>query len=165
MKGQKGFTLIELMIVVAIIGILAAFAMPAYQNYTKRAHATEMLNATTAMKTAVGVCLLNGNVSISGSKSSIDCSSGKNGVPAIQKFAKGDGDTFQVASNVTASLSGGVATVTDKTAITASIPSGKAKGPLAADAQVIVSPKSDSNGVVWEVSCNGANSSDFCPKS
>ena len=50
---QKGFTLIELMIVVAIIGILAAIAIPAYQDYTIRAQVTEGLNLATSVKAAV----------------------------------------------------------------------------------------------------------------
>ncbi|MCP5143824.1 MAG: pilin [Gammaproteobacteria bacterium] len=52
-KVQQGFTLIELMIVVAIIGILAAVAIPAYQDYTVRARVTEGLSLASAGKTAV----------------------------------------------------------------------------------------------------------------
>jgi type IV pilus assembly protein PilA len=52
-QKQQGFTLIELMIVVAIIGILAAVALPAYQDYTKRAHVSEGINLAASAKTAV----------------------------------------------------------------------------------------------------------------
>ena len=51
---QKGFTLIELMIVVAIIGILAAIAIPAYQDYTIRAQVTEGLNLASDLKAGIG---------------------------------------------------------------------------------------------------------------
>jgi len=53
MKNQKGFTLIELMIVVAIIAILAAIALPAYSDYTKKAKVSEVILAASAVRTAV----------------------------------------------------------------------------------------------------------------
>ena len=62
-KVQQGFTLIELMIVVAIIGILAAIAIPAYQDYTIRAQVTEGMNLAAAAKAAVSESFTNKGVS------------------------------------------------------------------------------------------------------
>ncbi len=60
--AQKGFTLIELMIVVAIIGILAAIAIPQYQNYIAKSQVSRVVAETGALKTAYETCLNDGKV-------------------------------------------------------------------------------------------------------
>jgi len=60
-RTQRGFTLIELMVVVAIIGILAAIAAPNYQNYIRKAKFTELTHAIAGLKSGVEVCVSNGN--------------------------------------------------------------------------------------------------------
>ena len=74
---HMGFTLIELMIVIAIIGILASIAVPAYQNYLLRAEFTGTIIGTSALKTAVEVCAQSKELAEVGA-----CRQGANGIPA-----------------------------------------------------------------------------------
>jgi prepilin peptidase dependent protein D len=75
MHNQKGFTLIELMVVIGIVAILSAVGIPAYQNYLRKAALTDMLQTFLPFRTAVEICALErGGLS--------PCSAGTNGIPA-----------------------------------------------------------------------------------
>lgn len=75
MQTSSGFSLIELMIAISIIGILTAIAIPSYQHYTQRARFVEVINAAEVFKTAVALALQEGAISS-------DLNTGMNGIPA-----------------------------------------------------------------------------------
>ncbi|MFB2735196.1 pilin [Shewanella mangrovisoli] len=133
-KQAQGFTLIELMIVVAIIGILAAIALPAYQNYTLKARFTEITNASAAVKTAVEIC-----GQTLGAVTS--CTGGSNGIP----------DDVTAGAGIV-----GIATAAGKITVTPPTDSKLA----AADTYVLTG--SFANGKVnWVATC-GNSSTEFC---
>lgn len=85
-QTQKGFTLIELMIVVAIIGILAAVAVPAYQNYTLKARFSEIVASGSPYKLALEVCAQDGRCNAGGTFTAISVAAG---VPDTAAIAAG----------------------------------------------------------------------------
>jgi type IV pilus assembly protein PilA len=102
-KFQKGFTLIELMIVVAIVGILAAVALPAYQDYTAKAKFSEVTSVAQNYQTAV-----------------INCAQTTNGLTACDSGAEGVPATVATEYVASVAVADGVITVTPKAPFAAS---------------------------------------------
>ena len=138
-KAQQGFTLIELMIVVAIIGILASIAIPSYQTYTKKARFTEVIMAATAPKSGVEVCAQTlGTLT--------GCTSGTNGVPV--DIAAGT-DTGAVDSVTTFD---GVVTVVPAVA----------NGILASDTYILTPTMETSGKITWSSVGSGCLATALC---
>jgi type IV pilus assembly protein PilA len=128
---QKGFTLIELMIVVAIIGILAAIAIPAYQDYTIRAQVTEGLNLASDLKASIGEAY-----NSSGTGTGI--STGTGGLPATAADKRGKYVSQILVTNGTIAITFGE----------------QANAKILGDILTLVPGTNDNDDIVWY--CGGA---------
>ncbi|MCX7113342.1 MAG: pilin [Proteobacteria bacterium] len=133
-KSQQGFTLIELMIVIAIIGILAAVAIPAYQDYTARSQVSEGFVLADGLKTVLTEGLNNTGTWPSNGAQSVPSETSLTGkyVSKINIAAGVMTITYKVAGSVAAPIAGMNFTITPSTASGGTIHWNCAKGTIAA---------------------------------
>ena len=141
---QKGFTLIELMIVVAIIGILAAVAIPAYSDYTKKAKGTEIVLAAAPLKLAIEICMYAFTDDVA-----TQCVAGSNGIPDNFGTAGAQTGTPLIGNHVVASRT--VATASGVPVITIDATTELMNNAKTAAMTYILTPSVGSDGIVWKV--------------
>jgi len=129
---QQGFTLIELLIAIAIVSVLVTIAVPSYQNYTRKAHYTEIVQATAPFKLGIEECFqLNGDLET--------CKAGINGVPSNIEATQGVGLVDSVV-------------VTDKGIITVTP---KNLYGITKQDNYIITPLAKNNHLIWATSGGG----------
>jgi prepilin-type N-terminal cleavage/methylation domain-containing protein len=143
MKKQSGFTLIELMIVVAIVAILAAVALPAYQNYTKKSKMSQLVADTSGAKTAIEVC-----------------------VQSNGKAACGPGDYGIPGSTASSAVSSGVDLTVDFAdptyTITTEVKDDTMSPLVSGDKYILTGDVATDGKINWQGKCEGEATS-YCP--
>ena len=144
---QKGFTLIELMIVVAIIGILAAVAIPAYQDYTVRAKVQEAVNLSNPHRTSLGIACSEGALM------------GAGGLGANQQTDLGLAGPTAYAAKYTSSIAAVGTTITNGTVVLTMLQIGSS---ITAGSTITYTGSCSPGGMQWIVT--GTIPSKFWPK-